>query len=187
MCNKAKVQAFIRTLSDEEINSQIGDLFAFMEEYKQLLIEEQALRRHNNSMGYNEQPINRDIPTAIKSQSGDTQEIYTETSLLQLLDGVRKSKETFKKCSVPTKYEMIDNNAFENVKEIDYLILSDNISVIGNSAFSCAVIHQLRIPSSVKKVASNAFKGITGVIECEANSYICNAAKHSIQNYKLNC
>lgn len=50
MYNKAKVQAFIRTLSDEEINSQVGDLFAFMEEYKQLLIEEQAVRRHNNSL-----------------------------------------------------------------------------------------------------------------------------------------
>ena len=81
MYNKAKVQVFIRTLSDEEINSQIGDLFAFMEEYKQLLIQEQAVRRHNNSMGYNEQPINRDIPSAIKSQSGDTQETFTETFL----------------------------------------------------------------------------------------------------------
>mgnify|MGYP007076006618 CR=1 FL=1 len=52
MYNKAKVQAFIRTLSEEEINSQIGDLFAFMEEYKQLLFEEQAVRRHNHSTNY---------------------------------------------------------------------------------------------------------------------------------------
>lgn len=110
---------------------------------------------------------------------------FTKTEVLQLLDGVRKSKETFKKCSIPTKYEMIDNNAFENVKEIDYLILSDNISVIGNSAFSWAVIHQLRIPSSVKKVASNAFKGFTGVIECEANSYICKYAMQRNIRYRI--
>lgn len=62
MCNKAKIKAFIRTLSDEEINSQMSDLFAFMEEYKQLLLEEQTIRRHNSSMNYEEQPVKKDIP-----------------------------------------------------------------------------------------------------------------------------
>lgn len=101
---------------------------------------------------------------------------FTRSDVLQLLSGIRNSKETFNKCFVPSQYEMIDNNAFENVKGIDYLILSDNISVIGRNAFSWAVIHQLKIPGSVKKVSSNAFKGFTGVIECEANSYICKYA-----------
>ena len=110
---------------------------------------------------------------------------FTKADVLQLLESIRNSKETFKKCSVPTKYEMIDNNAFENVKEIDYLILSDNISVIGNNAFSWAVIHQLKIPSSVKQVSSNAFKGFTGVIECEANSYICKYAMQRNIRYRI--
>lgn len=110
---------------------------------------------------------------------------FTKTDVLQLLNGIRNSKETLKKRSVPIKYEMIDNNAFENVKEIDYLILGDNISVIGNNAFSWAVIHQLRIPSSVKKVSSNAFKGFTGVIECDANSYICKYAMQRNIRYRI--
>ena len=119
MYNKAKVQAFIRTLSDEEINSQIGDLFAFMEEYKQLLIEEQAVRRHNNSMGYNEQPINRDIPTAIKSQSGDTQETYTETSLdFNVINAIQSKVARF------TEDELLDN-----MKELDEILSSGPLAM----------------------------------------------------------
>lgn len=40
MYSKAKIQSFMRTLNDEEINSQIGDLFVFMEEYRQVFLEE---------------------------------------------------------------------------------------------------------------------------------------------------
>ena len=119
MYNKAKVQAFIRTLSDEEIKSQIGDLFEFMEEYKQLLIEEQAVRRHNNSMSYNEQPINRDIPSAIKSQSGYTQETYTETSLdFNVINAIQSKVARF------TEDELLDN-----MKELDEILLSGPLAM----------------------------------------------------------
>ena len=112
MHNKAKVQTFIRTLSEEEINSQISDLFAFMEEYKQLLLEEQAVRRHNSSMDYEEQPIKRDIPSTIKSQSGDIQETFTETSLdFNVINAIQSKVARF------TEDELL-----ENMKELDEIL-----------------------------------------------------------------
>lgn len=117
--------------------------------------------------------------------AGDNLKKFTKADAVQMINITRNSKDNFKKYFIPTQYEMIDNNAFENVKEIDYLILSDNISVIGNNAFSWAVIHQLKIPSSVKQIASNAFKGFTGVIECDANSYVCKYAMQRNVRYRI--
>lgn len=52
MYDMAKVQEFIQTLDEEEITSQIKDLFSFMEEYKQLLLREQTIRRNRRQMTY---------------------------------------------------------------------------------------------------------------------------------------
>lgn len=111
MYNK-KVQAFIRTLSEEEINYQISDLFAFMEEYKQLLLEEQALRKHNHSMNYEKQPIKRDIPPVIKSQVGDQQEMFEKTSLdFNVINAIQSKVARF------TEDELL-----ENMKELDEIL-----------------------------------------------------------------
>lgn len=119
MYNKAKVQAFIRTLSDEEINSQISDLFAFMEEYKQLLLEEQAVRRHNQSMNYEGQPIKRDIPPVIKSQVGDEQEMFEETSLdFNVINAIQSKVARF------TEDELL-----ENMKELDAILANGPLAM----------------------------------------------------------
>lgn len=66
MYDMAKVQEFIQTLDEEEIASQINDLFSFMEEYKQLLLKEQAIRRNRRQMTYGEQSDKPDITVPIE-------------------------------------------------------------------------------------------------------------------------
>lgn len=112
MYNKTKVQAFIRTLSEEEINSQIGDLFAFMEEYKQLLLEEQAVRRHSRPVNYGEQLSKHDIPPVIKSQDGDEQEIFEEISLdFNVINAIQNKVARF-----------TDDELLENMKDLDEIL-----------------------------------------------------------------
>lgn len=119
MQNKEKVQAFIRALSEEEINSQISDLFAFMEEYKQLLLEEQAVRRHNHSMNYEKQPIKHDIPPVIKSQVGNEQEIFEEPSLdFNVINAIQSKVARF------TEDELL-----ENMKELDAILANGPLSM----------------------------------------------------------
>lgn len=79
----AKVQEFIQTLDEEEIASQINDLFSFMEEYKQLLLKEQAIRRNRRQMTYGEQSDKPDITVPIEQESEDNQEMLEDTAFFK--------------------------------------------------------------------------------------------------------
>lgn len=78
MIEETKLKAFIRSLNDEEIASQLGDLFAFTEMYKRFLTEEQSVRRYNPVLPpVNEiKPITEDL---IETENTQTyQEFSTE-------------------------------------------------------------------------------------------------------------
>ncbi len=112
MYTRAKVQKYIQTLSDEEINFQIDNLFEFMEEYKKLLLEEQAVRRHDDSKNCKEQSIIQDTHAATELQPEDTQEIYAEAALdFYVINAIQRKVARF------TEDELLDN-----MKELDEIL-----------------------------------------------------------------
>ena len=111
MNNKAKIQSFIRSLSDEEISSQIADLFAFMEEYKQLLIEEQNIRAVDEPSNFSEQPTRSDISQEKMSQE-EKDYVLPEISLdYNVLTAIQNKVSNF------TEEELL-----ENMKELDEVL-----------------------------------------------------------------
>jgi len=108
----AKVQEFIQTLDEEEIASQINDLFSFMEEYKQLLLKEQAIRRNRRQMTYGEQSDKPDITVPIEQESEDNQEMLEDVSLdFNVVNAIQNKVSKF------TADELL-----ENMKELDEII-----------------------------------------------------------------
>ena len=112
MYDMAKVQEFIQTLDEEEITSQIKDLFSFMEEYKQLLLREQTIRRNRRQMTYGEQSDKPDITVPIDQESEDNQEMLENVSLdVNVVNAIQNKVSKF------TADELL-----ENMKELDEII-----------------------------------------------------------------
>ena len=108
---KAKIQSFIRNLSDEEISSQIADLFAFMEEYKKLLLEEQDIRTIDRQNVFAEQPTHSDIFPE-KVEPVEENYVLSEISLdFNTLTAIQNKVDNF------TEEEL-----FQNMKELDCIL-----------------------------------------------------------------
>ena len=117
MYDMAKVQEFIQTLDEEEITSQIKDLFSFMEEYKQLLLREQTIRRNRRQMTYGEQSDKPDITVPIDQESEDNQEMLENVSLdVNVVNAIQNKVSKF------TADEFTADELLENMKELDEII-----------------------------------------------------------------
>ncbi len=125
MINKSKLKSFIRTLSDDEITSQLADLFAFTEVYKQLLIEEQDVREYSSEpvSEYDSKPVHG-ISTDIKPNQNNQPVQFVESELdFNTLSAIQNKVAKF---SVD---ELLDN-----MKELD-TILTMGPSAMPSQAF----------------------------------------------------
>lgn len=119
------MQAFIRSLDDEEIASQVNDLFAFMEEYKRLLIEEQNIRRHSlNQNNFDVPTLNHGNSPIIKDSEAVPEDVNVDVSLnYNVLNAIHGKVAGFS-----------EDELLEKMKELDE-ILAREIATMPQQAF----------------------------------------------------
>ena len=111
-----------------------------------------------------------DIKAKLEKVRADVQKIMAVKSQIEAnsVEGTMLDEITDKAAVVnfetPEKYNQIENGLFKGFKNLETIIITDNIKLIGNKAFGgCKALTTVEIGKGVEVIEDSAFDGCTGL------------------------